>query len=263
MRKSPRTAVVLGLAGMCAACLLATAHPTNRAYSLTTSPAAPDTTTDRAAIAAKVRESITSSPVLHLTVRYQVDGTVYDAEGWMTATKVRGQVRQNGVLLFARFFEAGRAQEFVPQATFPNGTQATNVILEYRTDPVLGFDEWPRLIDQSFACGPGCVATDSWLQTGTLSVPDIFAEHIQNGELSETILNAIDCYVSRIEVRPDPDTVLTKELYINKTTFKPVRQKTFNTQYGMTIRDTVVDYTLLHLSSEAGIQWELKPDNLR
>lgn len=217
---------------------------------------------DRAEVAAKMIASVTSSPVLHMKVKCTLNTDHYEAEGWMTATKVRAELRKAGELVFAQVLADGRAQEYVPRANFKNGTQATGVLLEYDS-PLEKMDDWPRLMDQEFACGPGGVVSVSWLKELSPTVPEMIADNMQSANMTETVLEGRTCYWFHTVVGATADAGITWNLYVDKATFKPVRQLKVVRQGGKKVKDEARDYWFEHLQDDSGVVWRLDPRTLK
>ncbi len=228
-----------------------------------TPPGDASASTSREEIAARMVKTVTASPVLHMAVRCLHRGEKYEVQGWMTATKVRCEVRKAGKVVFAQIFADGRAQEYVPQAEFKNGTEATGVLVEYDA-PLDKMDDWQRLIDQDLACGPGGVASNSWLKAAHPTEPEMIAENLQSADatMSETILDGKPCYWFHIARGLFDGSTLTGDVYIDKSSYEPLRQSRVVEKDGKKIKDDIFDYTFEHLSDDKGIEWKLDPAKL-
>ncbi|MBI1189591.1 MAG: hypothetical protein GC200_02775 [Tepidisphaera sp.] len=217
-------------------------------------------------IGKKMVASLTSSPVLHVTMSQEFQGQHYDAQAWMTKSKSRGELREDGKLIFAIAVDAGRVQEFAPWVEFKNGQNAKNVLVEYDAEGNEVSLDWPRLIPTDLACGPGAVGA-SWLipsrpmvgaEPGVLSIPDTIAQVLEEpGDLKGVTLNKHDCYWMHAEISINEATRVTKDLYIDVKTFEPVRDSIVTTVHGRVTKSITTDYDIQHLRSEDGISWRL------
>lgn len=215
----------------------------------------------KADISKKMIAALTSTPCLHITGTETFRDQVFSVQIWMTATKSRGEVRKGQTLVFATCVSNRRVQEFSPSVTFKNGTEANNVLVEYDAESGSGFDEWPRLVDTDFACGPGGTA-DSWLKDEHPAVPDMLAETLQSEpELQLATINGRNCYWMHV-VRQLEGSTLTKDLYVDRKTYEPVRQGNIVAQGDKVIKSDYVDYTIEHRLNDAGIEWRLDPAKL-
>lgn len=211
---------------------------------------------DKGDLADKMLAALARTPVLHMSAKCLHMGVAYEAEGWMTATRCVSEVRQKGKVIFAEAYSDGRVQEYVPEASFANGATAANVLLEY--DQGDNTDDWPRLIDHDLACGPGTVAADSWIKTQHPTVPESLAERMRNDSvLSEAEVNGKACYRFHTQHDLGDGSAMTFDLYIDKSTFEPVKQSGLVTQNGRTVKNDAVSYRFEHLTSEEGITWRL------
>ena len=157
----------------------------------------------------------------------------------------------------------GVCRNMPPRASFKNGTEAEAVLLQYKPESPGGFDEWPRLIDQAFACGPGGVVSDTWLKHQHPNVPDMLVELIRSADtVTERLLEGRACLCCHAERHPDPTTTITKDLYLDKASFEPRRQTTVVVQNGTTVKSNIEDYQLEHLATDEGIEWRLDPAKL-
>lgn len=239
-------------------------QPLPESTTLPTPPAPETPSIDGASVAEKMIAAVMSSPVLHLKVRVEFRGVVYDTEGWATAQRARGEVRKDGTLVFATYMDQKRIQEFARKVEFKNGERAENVLVEYDTGTTNAFDQWPRLIDHDFACGPGCTATGPWLSPQHPNVAEMIAETIRNADRSSVVtLGNRTCYLFHIEHYLDKDNLVVKDVYVDTTTFEPVRQATVNSRGTKVTKSNISDYTFDHLATDEGIEWRLDPAKLK
>lgn len=247
----------------CGALVLGTAGALSRQDAGLAAPPAVEPPHDRADIAARMLKAVSASPALRLHITYSRLGTVYEVDAWMTSTKVKSEVRRGGEVVFAQSFADGRAQEYVPKATFRNGTEATGVLLEYDA-PLEKMDDWPRLIDQEFACGPGGAGSNSWISVVRPTVPEILSDSmLSETTLTEEELDGVMCYRFYAVRQAGPDLTITWDLYVDKATFLPKRQQRVSVQAGMKFKDDISDYRLVHLPDDQSIQWRLDLSHLR
>lgn len=205
--------------------------------------------------------SIASTPVLHVTVLNKHRDVDFECQGWMMGPKSRTEVRQDGTLVFARYTDRRRIQEFVPKATFTNGMEAERVVLEYAADGPSG--DWPRLKDTDFGCGPAIIASDYFLPVRDPTYPEIWRGNMQASKVTETTLRGRACYWYKMDVVVATDSI-NWNLYVDKETFEPLRQsRLILAEDGTHKKEDIYDYTFEHLADDKEIQWRLDADRLK
>lgn len=208
----------------------------------------------------RMNKSLEATPVLHVTILDRHRGEDYHCQSWMTKTKVLGEVRKDGKLVFASFSDGRRVQEYVKNHTFANGQSGENVLLEYDLPPDDG--GWPRLLELGLSCGPGTVAT-CWKLGERPGLAESLLHNREPAKLVEASLDGRECYYMRLDADVGQGRRLTWELYVDKATSKPVRQKRLVKSDDKVFQEDVYDYTFEHLPDDSGIRWGLDVERLR
>jgi hypothetical protein len=207
--------------------------------------------------------SIQASPVLHIGADVLTDRGEFSVEAWMTPSRAREEVfSSGGKLVYAQYVGEGRIQEYVPSASFKNGTTATEAVLEYDAGPNNENDDWSRLIDQKFACDAAGVAGDSWIKKQHPTIPEMLAENMTSSVMSEVALDGKPCYLFHSERRLGKGDTMIWELYLDKEKCEPVRESKTVQRGGKTSVHRT-DYRIDHLDSDGGINWRLTAAELK
>jgi len=206
----------------------------------------------------RMNASIASTPVLHVTVINLHRGVEYHCQGWMMGLKSRSEVRKDGRLIFARYTDRKRIQEYVPKASFVNKMEAEHVLVEYDADGPSG--DWPRLMENTFSCGPAIIASDYYLPVPNhRSYPDIWLGNMETSRVSKVTFRSRSCLWYHTDVTIEGDT-LTWDLYVDIETFKPLRLSGLVVAAdGTHKKEDVYEYTFEHLQTDEGINWRLDP----
>ncbi len=209
-------------------------------------------------VADRMAAAFVSTPVLHVTVINRHRGLEYECKGWLKAGHARGEVRRDGQLVFATASSDKRVQEFVPKVKFANGVESHNVLIE--RDPTRG--EWFCLLDFDLGCGPAGIAINPYLDNNGRRIVDLLLGNMQTSIMTQTEMNGRACYRYNFAREIDGDLIVW-DLYVDKVTFKPVRQQRRITQGNKVKKEDVFDYTFVHLASDDGIEWKLDPAKLK
>lgn len=209
-------------------------------------------------VVVKMTRKLGSTPVLHITVKDRHEGVDYTAQGWMMKSRAMSEVRRGEDVIFAQYTDGHRIQEYVPNATFANGMEATAVLVEYDKAPDAPVADWPRLIDFDLACGPGCIAGAGWLY----DLPDSFLGNMKIAPVSRTKFQGKDCYWYHLVSGEKPDQ-LTWDFYVDVKTFLPVRNYRRIEAKGKVVKEDTFDFAFEHLPNDSGIHWGLDVDKLR
>jgi len=212
-------------------------------------------------VIARMRRSLESTPVLHVIVRDKHHGEVYECQGWHMGSRVRGEVRKDGKLVFASYSDGNRVQEYVPAFTFANKVETTGVLIEHETTE----GGWFCLLNNNFTCGPGSIAVTPFLSSTYESTNlSAYLANMQPPTLVENaVLNERACYRYHFKDEYEPGSSVTWELFIDKTNYEPVRMSRLMVIKGKVSKDDVYDYTFKHLPDDSGIHWGLDVERLR
>ena len=234
-----------------------TASPTAPAAMPTTESLTSSSAPSPEAVADRMAAAFAATPVLHVTVINRHLGIDYECKGWLKAGHSRGEIRREGKLVFATASDGRRVQEFVPKVKFANGVEGQNVLIDREPTP----GRWFCLVDHAFACGPGVTATVSYLDDAGRKVANLLLGNMQGSTMIETALKGQPCYWYHMEREIEGDRIVW-DLYVDKLSFKPLRQMSRITRGETVKKDEVFDYTFVHLSNDDGIEWKLDPAKL-
>jgi hypothetical protein len=222
-------------------------------------PAAPT----KADVIKRMLQSVSSTPILRVDAKKVTDLGEFDIRSWMDKDRVHEEIRRAGKLEFALYVGEGRIQEFAPKASFRNGTEADNVLLEYDAGPDNSNNDWARLAEHSFACDALGVAGESWLKRQHPTVPEMFAENVHDLAMTEAVVDGEACYLFHAERHPAPNSTLVLEFYVDKAVCDPRREASWTIKDGKIGTKKVTDYHLEHIRDEAGVVWRLSPSALK
>lgn len=218
-----------------------------------------------AEVVKQMSKAFHSAPVLHVMIHDRHMGVDYQCEGWLSGKRRLGRTVKDGRLIFAKYSDpdSGRVQEFVPEAAFPNKSTASSVCLEYDYDPNGG--GWDHLVDYDLSCGPASVAIIDYLwgpQAPSGAVAESFETNMESAAASKAILNGHHCYRYLLD-DIDGLMLIKWELYVDTTTYEPVRLYRRLTNVDKVTKEDTYDYTFEHLPNDNGIHWGLEVEKLK
>lgn len=211
-----------------------------------------------AELAAKMRASIHAGPFLRVRERVTSDAGGFDQVAWMSKTRVRIEVRQDGKLVYAHSVDGRRTREFVPRAVFKNGADAVNVIVEYDADLEDVNAGWPKLINTDLACNTMGSIGDTWLKVEEPSIPSMWAEGMAGCVVEEGYLGDRPAYRLTARRELEPGRVFVKEYYLDRDSCLPVRDVSTTTLHGKVVNHRRGDLVIEHLATDEGIAWRLE-----
>lgn len=211
-------------------------------------------------VARRMLMSIRSTPCLHVRAEVETDAVGrLTIDAWMTASRVKQEIRKNGRVVHAQYASGGRIQEYAPETVFPHGSPARHVVIEYDNDAEN--DQWPRLAGHDLACDGVGVAGDSWLRPlneENPTIPQMLAMVTEESEMSIAEVDGRSCYVFRSHRQVSESRASVVELAVDKATFEPVRRIITDTGGKKTTKKSVT-YRLTRLPDDSTVKWGLEP----
>lgn len=215
------------------------------------------TDAQKQALADAFVRALTSTPFIRIHCNLTAEtGETYVCESWMGKDRHRTEVSRDGKrVIFAKFSDGRRAQEYVPKATLRCGAaEASEVVLEYEASE----SGKSKLIDHALACRFG-ILNVSWLRPGEYLVQSLGEIVRESSLVTRESISGQPCYAFHASRGPAAAHIL----HIDTESLDLIRWTRTQTQT-LDVKESTMtrqnDLRIEHFQSDEGWCWGLRAE---